>query len=424
MKRMLMISYYAPPLLNAESILVAKTLKFLSQHYQIDLVTVGNDRDFKNDPFLLEEMGDRVKVINIPNPKPKNRVLRKIYRVMMGRLFAFDNPLWLVRVQKELVRLRGNYDVIYSRSMPGTSHLAATFAKHRFQNVPWIAQFSDPWAHNPYHVYQGKRKQTIEGYERQVIEGADHIIFPTVEMRDLYKSVYPDAKLEQRATVLPHHYDEALYEATESEEEAKRAEGTIRMSYIGDFYGLRSPEPLLKGLTALKERRPDLAGRLELQVVGNIERTFVPMLEAAERDLGLRVDRVGQVPFRESLGLMRKSDILLLVDAPSDVNLFLSSKLIDYLGASRPILGITSTKGTAGRLLGEYGWQVHHPDDVAGIAQALEDYLSRLGEYQEQAQQMDTDRYRSESVVKELSTIIDRAYGLKKYAESQNYQKA
>jgi len=405
MKKMLMISYYAPPILNAESILVAKTLKFLSQHYDIDLLTVGEETDFKSDPFLLEEMGPRVKAIRVGNPKPQSRVLRKIYREAMTRLAYLDNPIWVRGAKRAIAQLPGGYDVLYSRSMPGGSHVAALTAKEKFPNVPWVAQFSDPWGNNPYHPYEGKRKDVISYYERQVVEGADRLVFPTVEIRDLYAEVYPQVNVVEKSLVLPHHFDEALYQSVEAE----KTVGKVRMAYIGDFYGLRSPEPLVQALTQLQASRPELVAKLELQVVGNVERTFHPLLEAAERKLGIRVDRVGQVPFRRSLELMAATDMLLLVDAPSDVNLFLSSKLIDYLGARRPILGITSTKGTAGRLLREYGWAVHHPDDVAGITEALERYLGELPTLQEQVRTNDVNRFRSEQVVAELIAACEQA---------------
>ncbi|HEU4963546.1 MAG TPA: glycosyltransferase [Bacilli bacterium] len=397
-----MISYLAPPQLNAESILVAKTLKFLAQSFTIDLLTAGEEPDFKQDPFLLEEMGAAVNVLRVPNPKPKSRVMRKLYREVMGRVSMLDNPLWLRGAIKQIDELTGSYDVLYSRSQPGASHVAALHAKKKF-NRPWIAQFSDPWVHNPYHPYHGKRKDVLAAYEREVVQRADHLIFPTVEMRDLYADVYPDLDVIGRSTVLPHHFDEALYQGEATGDREK-----VTMSDIGDFYGIRSPEPLLKGLTLLNERRPELVARLDLQVVGNVEGKFHPLLEDAQKRLGLSVRRVGQVPYRRSLELMAETDLLLLIDAPSDVNLFLSSKLIDYIGARRPILGITSTKGTAGRLLSEWGWRVHHPDDVAGIADALEAYLGDLEAKQAQARALDVDRFRSEQVVAESVRLFEQ----------------
>ncbi|WP_161780699.1 glycosyltransferase family 4 protein [Tumebacillus flagellatus] len=417
MKKMLMISYYAPPQLNAESILVAKTLKFLSRQYHVHLVTVGEEAEFKVDPFLVEEMGEGVQVTRLSNPKPTSRVLRKLYRETVGRVSSIDNPIWL-RAAETMLNMMvkpGEFDVLYSRSQPGSSHLAALFAKKKF-NLPWIAQFSDPWAHNPYHPYSGRKKQAIEAREREVVELADKLVFPTQEMLELYAQAHPGVDVAGKSIVLPHHYDPELYIGSDETAELAKtqlspapARNKVRLAYIGDFYGLRSPEPLVKGLRVLKERRPELLQGLELQVVGNVERTFHPLLEEAERTLGMTVQRVGQVPYRKSLELMAETDILLLVDAPSDVNLFLSSKLIDYLGARRPVLGITSTKGTAGRLLQESGWHVHHPDDVDGIADALELYLGRLDEQQARAKANPVERFSSEHVVGELVALCEQA---------------
>jgi glycosyltransferase involved in cell wall biosynthesis len=407
MKKMLLISYYAPPQLNAESILVAKTLKFLSRQFQVDLVTVGEEPEFKTDPFLLEEMGGQVQVRRLSNPKPSSRVFRKLYRETVGRISSIDNPIWLraAETYAGMMIKPDQYDVLYSRSQPGSSHLAALHVKKRF-GTPWIAQFSDPWAHNPYHSYSGRKQHVIEGYEREVVERADKLVFPTQEMLDLYVSVHGHVDVKAKSIVLPHHFDPDLYSTSEPRQETA-TDAKIRLAYIGDFYGLRSPEPLVKGLRVLQERRPDLVQRVELQVVGNVERTFHSVLAEAEQQLGLTVRRVGQVPYRKSLEWMAETDVLLLVDAPSDVNLFLSSKLIDYLGARRPVLGITSTKGTAGRLLQEFGWHVHHPEDIAGIADALELYLGQLEQQQAHAAQIPVDRFSSEQVVGRLVELCN-----------------
>lgn len=75
----------------------------------------------------------------------------------------------------------------------------------------------------------------------------------------------------------------------------------------------------------------------------------------------------------ESLGLMAKSDILLLIDAPSKtgVNPFLASKLVDYLGAGKRILSITDKKGTSAEILRKYSHYVVSPRDINGIVSAV-----------------------------------------------------
>ena len=70
-----------------------------------------------------------------------------------------------------------------------------------------------------------------------------------------------------------------------------------------------------------------------------------------------------------SLELMKTSDMLLLIDAPAEKNLFLPSKFIDYLGAERPIWAITPSTGPSATLLGKIqGVYFNLPQDQDGLA--------------------------------------------------------
>ena len=57
-----------------------------------------------------------------------------------------------------------------------------------------------------------------------------------------------------------------------------------------------------------------------------------------------------RVGYLQSLALAKSADLLLNIDAPAATSVFLPSKLIDYIGAGRPIFGITPA-GTAARLI-------------------------------------------------------------------------
>ena len=67
----------------------------------------------------------------------------------------------------------------------------------------------------------------------------------------------------------------------------------------------------------------------------------------------------------------------MLVDAPAPLSVFLPSKLIEYLGAARPVLGLTP-KGAAARLLAAAGEDYADPGDPAAAAAALERFLMRI----------------------------------------------
>ena len=73
----------------------------------------------------------------------------------------------------------------------------------------------------------------------------------------------------------------------------------------------------------------------------------------------------------ESLKIMRESDCLVHIDAWFDVlengSIFFAAKIADYLGAGKPILGITDPKCPAGKIITSSGGECSSSDpyDVA-----------------------------------------------------------
>ncbi len=67
---------------------------------------------------------------------------------------------------------------------------------------------------------------------------------------------------------------------------------------------------------------------------------------------------------------MSGADLLLILDAPGRHSVFLPSKLVEYLGARRPILGITPP-GAASRLIEALGGRWADPSDPAAVAATL-----------------------------------------------------
>ena len=69
-----------------------------------------------------------------------------------------------------------------------------------------------------------------------------------------------------------------------------------------------------------------------------------------------------------SLALMKNADYLFLIDAAVPSNrqsVFFPSKLAEYLGSGKPIVGLTPKQGATARILRELG---HHAVDLGGSA--------------------------------------------------------
>jgi hypothetical protein len=124
-------------------------------------------------------------------------------------------------------------------------------------------------------------------------------------------------------------------------------------------------------LNAVLERRPDLAGSIELELVGPVAADMLATPAASRLPAGL-LRHVPHVTYVESLEKMYDADILLLIEADVPYRLFVPSKISDYLGADRPIVGV-APPGGALDMLDELGCRSAHPRDVERLASILSD---------------------------------------------------
>lgn len=394
MRRVALVTYHCPPVLNAESILVWKTLRSLSREHAVTVFTCPIGRAGTDSGMVIPE---NVRVVREPDLQFANHFLDRASNRAMGMVFDEKYP-W-----SQLAELRvahDEFDVIYSRSQPGASHILALRLK-KLLGIPWVAQLSDPWASNPYHSSHTKIRSRIDAhYERRVVNECDKLIFPTVEIQRLYEKQYPDIDFAAKSIVLPHHTSAELYTIQPST--VSFLPNKLNLAYFGDFYGRRSPEPLIRAVNQLCDRRPEVADRFLIHFVGNVESKFAPLVDSCR--VPIRRDKMGVL---ENLNAMTKADILLLIDAPNDSGEtpFFPSKLVDYLGAKRPILGITELSGTAPDILRSYGYPVIRPDDVDGIAARLEAWMDSPPETSAKS----IDEFTTDVVVGRLTELLEQA---------------
>jgi hypothetical protein len=154
------------------------------------------------------------------------------------------------------------------------------------------------------------------------------------------------------------------------------------LRYVGNFFGARSPAPLYRALNSLGATMPGLLGGMRVELIGEMPAD----MQRHPDLLRLPAETVRCVPkvdYATSLSLMRSADLLLNIDAPFAESVFLPSKLADYIGAGRPILGITPP-GTASRLISDLGGWVADPANpeqiVAALTEAVTFVSSRRGE--------------------------------------------
>jgi len=126
--------------------------------------------------------------------------------------------------------------------------------------------------------------------------------------------------------------------------------------------------PLLRALASLV-RMGTNARDLRVSFVGPI----VPAYPRLATELGLDglVEFVARVPSGEAARRAAEADVLLVIDAPAEENLFLPSKVVEYLPLEKPILALTPPKGATADMIRDLGYPVLPPDDETAIATAL-----------------------------------------------------
>jgi glycosyltransferase involved in cell wall biosynthesis len=368
-KRALLIATLFPPMTGPEAMLSAKRLGNMPG-WQVDVVTLapypGSGDDPETGTYAASHFG-RIERLAAPWP-----CRLPVYATWP--LFRLPDP---VRWAKSRLASRAlamglkNYDALVSWSNWQSSHLVGLELKRQFPALPWLAHFSDPWARNPYNRYGAILRRLNFALERKVLAAADALTFTTRETVDLMLADAPP-EWRRKAHILPHAFDPDLYPPAPAMPEG----GRVIARHLGYFYGPRSPRPLLAGLQLLHERAPALLDNLTIELVGGFGRGHVPGDELAGLPAGL-IRVLPPVSYRRSLELMHGADLLIAVDAPAKVSVFLPSKLIDYVGAGRPILAITPPGAAAAVVERIGGWHAD-PNDPPGVAAALERALTRV----------------------------------------------
>ncbi|MCC6329024.1 MAG: hypothetical protein IT174_10940 [Acidobacteria bacterium] len=370
----LAISLAFPPLAYPRSIQVARLLK------HTDAATAlfcADEPGARLDPSIEPHAESRLKAcirIPVPSGRLSDRILHKFARGVWNRRNLVPDgyrkwrPLVVESAVNYVTQNRFEPNVLVTFAQPFTDHLIGLDLK-KLLGLPWLAHFSDPWADNPFTPFDAvTRKQNLK-LERTVAEGADALVFTSRETADLFFGKYP-AELRRKAYVLPQCYD-----ATQFTSPGAPSVGPITVRYLGNFYGRRSPLPLIEGLIELYQKDPEIIADVRFELIGPGDQNQVKALAAS-----LPAECVSVLPsvsYEESLALMTSADGLMIIDAPAETSVFLPSKLIDYIGAGRPVFGITP-KGTAAELIGKLGGSVADPALPRDVSAGLRKFIRCL----------------------------------------------
>ncbi len=429
MRQVLFISYYFPPSGGPGVQRTLKFVKYLPEFgWQPTVLTVDPAYAAypEQDADLMSEVPTDTRVVRTRSWDPYASYARFLGRPKeeaVGVAFVDDESesarqkfaLWLranlflpdARVGWMFVAIRearklceeSNFDAVITTGPPHSTHLVGNSISKRF-NIPWLADFRDPWtgihyyadlpATTPARALDRKLESKVLGHAKAVT-----VVSPTMAT-NLAKI------LDREYLLIPNGFDPADFK-----NEAAVPSGRFVLRYTGTLSRTQNPVGLWQALSSL--RGEDDLNDVSVELVGNVDRSVLEsILQLGIDDL---VSTHAYLPHREVVALMKESSLLLLVinDVPNASEI-LTGKLFEYLASGRPILGVGPVSGDAAQILDETGaGTMFEHDDVSGLADHIRSHLvaHKKGQPVAGAAPEKTDRYSRRSLTGYLAATLN-----------------
>ncbi|MEG9326907.1 glycosyltransferase family 4 protein [Salinimicrobium catena] len=370
MKKVLIISYYWPPAGGPGVQRWLKFAKYLPKYDVEPVIYVPENAHYPlKDPGLEKKVPENIKVIKKPIFEPyslaellsgkdtqkissgiipeeeQQGFIQKLMLFVRGNFFIPDaRKFWIKPSVKFLTKyLQENpVDALITTGPPHSMHLIGLELKKK-TNIPWIADFRDPWTQIGYHkklklLQRSQRKH--EKLEKAVLDGADQLITTSFTTREEFQKI-----TSTPIKVITNGYDHEKVDAVVADEK-------FSLAHIGSLLSGRNPKNLWTALKELTLENEEFAKDLQLKLVGAVGEPVLESIKQAGLEKWLSVQ--GYVSHTEALQLQRSSQVLLLIEINiEDTRGIIPGKLFEYMVSNRPILAVGPEKADIQKVIRE-----------------------------------------------------------------------
>ncbi|MBQ4206610.1 MAG: glycosyltransferase, partial [Bacteroidales bacterium] len=290
--------------------------------------------------FLGIKKGEKVKAGFINDGAKKTGWKENLSVWLRGNLFIPDARCWWIRPS---VRFLKRYlkehpvDAIISTGPPHSMHLIAKELHKKF-NIPWVADFRDPWTDIDFYKDLKLTRRSDRKHhrlERQVLSEATRVV--TVGW-DCAKGLENHGA--NNVAVITNGYD--FFDISN---ENYQKTSILTMSHIGIIGANRNPEMFWEAISEL-----DIP--MKIRLIGQIDNSVIESIK--RHNIENYVEIIPYIPHNQVIEEQQKSDVLLLfVNNTPNAKGILTGKLFEYIASGRPILSIGPENGDSARILNE-----------------------------------------------------------------------
>ncbi|MEJ2052348.1 MAG: glycosyltransferase [Calditrichaceae bacterium] len=415
-RRCLIISYYFPPVGGGGVQRMVKLIKFLSRkNWQFTVLTADNDIvSLPEDPTILDDIDNPVKIIKVPLTSNNNRIysiIRSalpsksgfIQRWLSAFLYIPDIRIsWIKPLNRSVTDelKHQKYDCILITSPPYSLAVYAAQISQR-TSIPVILDMRDPWTINPYKIhptpYHYYKDRHLE------LESISHIEFGISAYQtliDFYRKNISNFR-EDQWQVIPNGYDEEDFQDLNTDRLDNKC---FNIAFSGTFYShINNPRPLFKAISQLS---PEMQHKLKFHHLGESQ-IDLPYL-ITKFKLQNRIKLWGYLPHKECIQLLNRMDAFcfILDDNNKNSSYTIGGKVYEYLRLKKPILAMVPVKGEAADLINATkSGKVISPHDTQGITAVLNNWINGDMKFDFEGIEI----YEREKQARQFLNVINRA---------------
>lgn len=378
--RVLIVSYYFPPIGLSNVLRIARIAKHLTEFgWEPTVLTVNDVGYFVQDFSLLEEVlehGVQVERTQTMDPVRLlgNKRMKKVpverYRgFLRGVSHTFlqpDNKIgWKRYAMQRAVELMEErpFDVVFATAPPFTDFIIGRELQKRY-GLPLVVDYQDTWLDNPRQFYATPiHRSYAAGLEEEILKNADACVVVNRRIKERLIARYPFLTHDS-VHIIPGGYDAKEFQ--NARRHLVRSQEKMRITYCGGFDSRHTPKYFFQALAKIFAQQPQTRGEIEVMFVGTLPDVFRKM--ATNIGVASALVTTGYVEHRNVPELLLRSHLLWLANYHTAS---VPGKVYEYMGSGRPILALTE-KGALTQTLATYGAvTVVSPTDPQKIAEAL-----------------------------------------------------
>lgn len=265
-----------------------------------------------------------------------------------GNLFIPDaRMLWINPSVRKLTKylLENPVDIIVSTGPPHSTHLIARNLKRKL-NIPWVADFRDPWTNIDFY-HQLRLTKCADSIHRKMELSVLTECDAAVTVTPSWQADFPE-RFAGKMHVVQNGFDPADF----SVEQQLILDKEFTITHVGVVPPDRNSVALWTAIAQMAAENSEFKKALKLRFVGQVDSSVLASLELL--NLMANVEVTGFVSHQKALEYQMSSQVLLLlVNNSPNAKGILTGKVYEYLAAKRPILAIGPLGGDLDNLLNE-----------------------------------------------------------------------